>query len=146
MIAYLDSSVIARAFLPDERGHREAADLLERSDLVRLTGSWSRVEVTSALVRAARAGRRRPADVIALADSEFGESGRVAVVTFDRDEMERDAVDIVTAHELRAMDAWHLAVARRVQLELAEPDESFGFASRDEAQAAVATRMGFVTL
>ena len=40
------------------------------------------------------------------------------------------------------MDAWHLATATLVLPELAEPGVVLGFATRDVAQAAVATALG----
>ncbi len=46
-------------------------------------------------------------------------------------------------HALRAMDAWHLAVAEFDVPILVEKDEEMGFASRDEAQAAIAEELGF---
>ena len=46
-------------------------------------------------------------------------------------------------HALRAMDAWHLSVASLTIPGLAEPGEEIGFASRDEAKAAVAVVLGF---
>ena len=52
------SSVSARAYLADELRHQEARDLLDDPDIVLVTGSWTRVEVAGALVRAAKAHRR----------------------------------------------------------------------------------------
>lgn len=57
MIAYLDSSVLARAYLADEDGHGQATALLADPDIATVTGTWTRIEVSGALVRAARAGR-----------------------------------------------------------------------------------------
>ena len=54
MIVYVDSSVLARAYLMDEPDHADAVALLEDADVALITGSWTRVEVSRALVRAAR--------------------------------------------------------------------------------------------
>ena len=57
MIVYVDSSVLARAYLMDEPDHADAVALIEDADVALITGSWTRVEVSRALVRAARTGR-----------------------------------------------------------------------------------------
>ncbi|EUA52295.1 hypothetical protein I553_2481 [Mycobacterium xenopi 4042] len=57
MIAYLDSSVLARAYLVDEDGHQQAIALLGDPEIATVTGTWTRIEVSGALVRAARGGR-----------------------------------------------------------------------------------------
>lgn len=62
MIVYLDSSVLARAYLTDEEGHEEAVALLHDADVAAATGTWTRMEVSGALVRAARTGRGTPMD------------------------------------------------------------------------------------
>jgi predicted nucleic acid-binding protein len=55
LIAYLDSSALVKQIVP-EAGSRETSDLVARADRVG-TAVVSRVEVTAALARAARAGR-----------------------------------------------------------------------------------------
>lgn len=45
-------------------------------------------------------------------------------------------------HALRAMDAWHLAVAELAMPILVEKDEATGFASRDQAHATIAEELG----
>jgi hypothetical protein len=57
--------------------------------------------------------------------------------------VESRALALVREHALRAMDAWHLAVAELAMPMLVEKDEKMGFASRDEAQATVAEELGF---
>ena len=53
---------------------------------------------------------------------------------------------MVRARGLRAMDAWHLAVARLVLPDLLEPEETAAFATRDAAQADVARALGYQPL
>ncbi|MDQ3461604.1 MAG: hypothetical protein M3471_01005, partial [Actinomycetota bacterium] len=77
MIAYLDSSVLARAYLADEDGHDAAAALLEDPEVATLTGTWSRIEVSGALVRAARAGRADWEGLLALLDQDLDPDGPV---------------------------------------------------------------------
>lgn len=142
MIIYLDSSVLARAYLLDEIGHDEAVALLESRDVGLVTGTWTRVEVSGALVRAARAGRGDEGGLLSLLDADLGADGPVSVVAAPQDQVEAEALRLVRKHGIRSMDAWHLAVAALVTPALAEPDEAVGFASRDQAQSAVATTLG----
>ena len=144
MIAYLDSSVLARAYLVDEDGHQEASALLADPDIATVTGTWTRIEVSGALVRAARAGRGDEKGLLALLDGDL--AGPVIVLGAPQDQVEQHALQLVRQHALRAMDAWHLAVAAIVVPPLLEPGEPRAFASRDEAQRQVAEELGFVPI
>jgi hypothetical protein len=66
----------------------------------------------------------------------------VTVVAAAEDEVDVHSRSLVREHAIRAMDAWHLAVATLVLPDLAEPGEDTCFATRDEAQAAVAALLG----
>lgn len=57
-----------------------------------------------------------------------------------------NALQLVRQYALRAVDAWHLAVAAIVVPPLLGPGELRGFASRDEAQRRVAAELGFVPI
>ncbi|MHB1912907.1 MAG: type II toxin-antitoxin system VapC family toxin, partial [Acidimicrobiales bacterium] len=131
MIAYLDSSMLARAYLVDEPGHEEAASLLENPDIGLITGTWSRIEVSGALVRAARAGGGDEAGLLRLLDGDLGRDGPVTVIAADQYEVADFALRLVRQHAIRAMDAWHLAVASLSLPNLVESDEEAGFATRD---------------
>lgn len=144
MIAYLDSSVLARAYLVDEDGHEDAVALLDDPEIAPVTGTWTRIEVSVALVRAARAGRGDEKGLLALLDADL--SGRVIVLGAPQDEIERHALELVRRPALRAMDAWHLAVASHVVPALLEPGEQRAFASRDQPQLLAARDLGFVAL
>jgi uncharacterized protein len=144
VIAYLDSSVLARAYLVDEDGHQEASALLADPDIATVTGTWTRIEVSGALVRAARAGRGDEKGLLALLDGDLADP--VIVLGAPQDQVERHALQLVRQHALRAMDAWHLAVAAIVVPPLLEPGEPRAFASRDEAQRQVAEELGFVAI
>ena len=144
MIAYLDSSVLARAYLVDEDGHQEASALLAEPDIATVTGTWTRIEVSGALVRAARAGRGDEKGLLALLDGDL--AGPVIVLGAPQDQVEQHALQLVRQHALRAMDAWHLAVAAIVVPPLLEPGEPRAFASRNEAQRQVAEELGFVAI
>ena len=142
MIVYLDSSVLARAYLVDEPGHEQATALLADLEIGLVTGTWTRIEVSGALVRAARAGRGDEAGLLELLDGDLGADGPVTVVAADQNEVEERALHLVREHALRVMDAWHLAMAVLTLPSLAEPGEDVGFATRDEAQSSVAVSLG----
>jgi predicted nucleic acid-binding protein len=142
VIVYLDSSVLARAYLADESGHADAVAMLEDPDLGLITGTWSRIEVSGALVRAARAGRGDEKGLLSLLDADLATDGPVTVIAADREEVEAQALQLVREHAIRALDAWHLATAKLVLPRLVEPGEEVGFATRDQAQSVVASALG----
>ena len=144
MIAYLDSSVLARAYLVDEEGHQQSSALLADPDIATVTGTWTRIEVSGVLVRAARAGRGDEKGLVALLDGDL--AGPVIVLGAPQDQVEQRALQLVRQHALRAMDAWHLAVAAIVVPPMLAPGEPCAFASRDEAQRRVAAELGFVPI
>ena len=146
MIAYLDSSVFVRFYMRDEDGHEEALALLEDPDIARVTGSWTRIEVSGALIRAARAGRSDTDEqgLLAALDADLDAEGRVSELTAAQENVEEKALELVREHALRALDAWHLAVAALTVPALAKPErEEIAFACRDDEQATVAEKLGF---
>jgi len=146
VIAYLDSSVLARAYLADEDGHEHALALLDDPEIAPVTGTWTRIEVSGALIRAARSGRGDASGLLALLDADLATDGSVSVLSALQEDVEEMALSLVRDHALRAMDAWHLAVASLTIPKLAEAGEPIAFASRDEAQAAVAIVLGFTRI
>ncbi|MEO6794128.1 MAG: hypothetical protein ABI253_11045 [Mycobacterium sp.] len=73
-------------------------------------------------------------------------AGPVVVLGAPQDKVEEHALDLVRRHALRAMEAWHLAVAALVVPPLLGPGEQRGFASRDAAQRQIADILGFVAI
>ena len=147
MLAYIDSSVLARAYLPDEPGHAEAAALLAGADHLLVTATWTLVEVTSALVRATRVGRHGDIDaLLGVLAADTGEDGTVTLLRADPEQVERRAVEIVRDHALRSLDAMHLAVASLAAVPLLGPVDSLGLASRDEAQRQAGVALGFIEM
>jgi predicted nucleic acid-binding protein len=142
VIVYLDSSVAARAYLADESGHLDAVAMLEDPDVGLITGTWSRIEISGAIVRAARAGRGDEKGLLSLLDADLATDGPVTVIAADREDVETQALQLVREHAIRAMDAWHLATAKLVLPSLVEPGEEVGFATRDQAQSVVAAALG----
>jgi predicted nucleic acid-binding protein len=146
VLVYLDSSVLARAYLGDEPGHERARGLVEGEDFV-VTSTLALVEVTSALVRATRAGR--VADLETLLDKldeETQVDGPITLIRADQLDAENVARQLVRDHVLRALDALHLAVAELSARPLAGDNEDVGFASRDSAQRNAAEALGFVVV
>ncbi|MGH3753371.1 MAG: type II toxin-antitoxin system VapC family toxin [Pseudonocardiaceae bacterium] len=147
MLVYVDSSVLARAYLPDEPGHAEAVALLAGTDHLLVTATWTIVEVTSALVRATRVGRQGDVDaLLAVLAADTGEYGTVTLLRADPEQVERRAVEIVRDHALRSLDAMHLAVATLAAVPLLDPGGLLGLASRDEAQRRAGITLGFIEL
>jgi predicted nucleic acid-binding protein len=146
VIVYLDSSVLARSYLPGEDGHERALALLEDPDITRVTGKWTRIEVSGALIRATRSGRHATGEqgLLAALDADFDVGGRVAEITVAQESVEDRALELVREHALRTLDTWHLAVASLTVPALAAAEkEEIGFASRDDGQATVAEELGF---
>jgi predicted nucleic acid-binding protein len=146
VIVYLDSSVLARAYLVDEEGHDRALAFLGDPEIAAVTGTWTRIEVSGALIRAARSGRGDAEGLLALLDADLAVDGPVTVLGAPQERVEEVALKLVRDHALRALDAWHLAVASLTVPPLAEAGEEIAVASRDEAQAAVAVALGFTRL
>ncbi len=147
MIAYVDSSVLARALLADEDGSAEVRRLLADRTIAKYTGRWTRIEVSAAIVRAARAGRPvLRADALSRLDAELRAGGRIKVLAADDAEVEAKALALAREHGLRALDALHVALASIAIPKLADKGEPVGFASRDGDQAAVAKALGFAAV
>ncbi|MDQ3717405.1 MAG: type II toxin-antitoxin system VapC family toxin, partial [Actinomycetota bacterium] len=123
-------------------GHKDVVTMFGDPELGLITGTWTRIEVTGALVRAARAGRRDEEGILSLLDADLGVEGPITVIAADQADVEVQALQLVREHAIRAMDAWHLATAKLVLPSLIEPGEETGFATWDQAQAAVAEVIG----
>jgi predicted nucleic acid-binding protein len=143
VIAYVDSSLVLRWLLKDEAGHVEARRLLTSPGAVFTTGTWTRIEVAGALTRASRAGRIPDDPTIHTQMlSILSPQGRVFPVSAPQAAIEESAMALARRYGLRAMDTWHLAIARMVLPELARPGQTTAFASRDRHQAEVAVALG----
>ena len=145
MIVYLDSSAVVRSYLTDEAGDASPGVLIRDPDTTTVTGSWTRIEVTSAFVRAERTGRFVFAELEAafLRDTD-PVSGTLLIVDASQAEVELIALRAVREYGLRAMDAWQLACAHLTFEALAEPGEQVAFVTRDAEQARVAREWGYL--
>jgi predicted nucleic acid-binding protein len=147
VIGYLDSSVLVRKYLGDEGESNRIGALLADPTVSTITGTWSRIEVTGALVRAARAGRGELAELLAaFEDDASPQSGTLVIVDALQSEIEGIAYALVRQRGIRAVDAWHLASAYSARKRLADPGETFAFVTRDAEQRLVADDLGFVDL
>lgn len=147
MIAYVDSSFLVRSYLVDESDHAQFRAILGDPSITAITGSWTRVEVTGSIVRAARAHRGNEEALLALfrEDTE-GERAPLTLVDVMQADVELVALGIVRRTGIRSMDAWHVACASLALPALAEPGEELGFATRDAEQAAVASEFGYTVI
>jgi predicted nucleic acid-binding protein len=108
-----------------------------------VTSTWTLVEVTSALTRAARGGRAQLDDLLAAVEADTAVDGLVTLLRPDAVAVESRATEIVRQYAIRSLDALHIAVAELAAQPLAAP-EPCGFASRDAARSEVAGKLGFV--
>ncbi len=147
VIAYLDSSAVVRSYLTDESGSGAPRTLMHDPLVTTVTGSWTRIETTSAFVRAARTGRFdfEELEAALLRDTDPA-TGALLVIDANQADIEVTALKIVREHGLRAMDAWQLACAYLTFGALAEPHEECAFVTRDAEQARVARAWGYTIL
>ncbi len=141
-IAYVDSSVVVSYYLPGESAHQRAVELLTDDDMAVVTATLTRIEVSAALVRAARTGRVGAVDdVLDRLDHDF-ENGLITMVAPDANDVDALALQLVRTHGLRAIDAIHVAVASLALPALTGPHDEATFVSRDAAQAEAARALG----
>lgn len=146
MLIYVDTSVLARAYLADEDGHEEAIDLLGGDNQL-FTASITLVELTSVLVRAAQlAPEFNLDDTLAAMHADLSAEGAVAPVRPNPTDTESAARAIARNFAVRAQEAMHLAVADIALRPLAENGDDLGFATRDEQQRSAAIALGFVAI
>ncbi|MDP2293429.1 MAG: type II toxin-antitoxin system VapC family toxin [Actinomycetota bacterium] len=143
-IAYVDSSVIVRRYLPGDAGHRDAAELFAEIDTATVSSTLARIEVSGALVRAARHAGIDPSVLLARFEQDIA-GGDPLIVSPDQAAVESSALDLVRRHAIRALDALHVAAAVIVLAELVGPGDVAVFVSRDNAQAAAARASGLAT-
>jgi uncharacterized protein len=143
-IAYVDSSLVVRHYLPDEPGQPEASAIIEDEAIAIVTAPLTRIEVSGALVRAARSRRVESiGDALDRLDDDF-DGGLITMIGVDDERLHRSALQIVRDHGLRALDAIHIATALLAFPELVEDDDEAMFIGRDDAQRSVAELLGLV--
>ncbi len=139
---YADASVIASAYLPDEPEHvRWRGQILEGADPV-VSTELVRAEVASAIAAAARAARIPSSVMTSRFEADCAPGGPIQLLSFESGRVLDRAVRLVEEHQLRAMDAIHLAVALEQALPLAQ-GEPIAFLTGDRRRAAAAKALGF---
>jgi hypothetical protein len=118
--------------------------LLEGNEAV-VTSELTRLEFASAVSAAARTRRaRRIRLFLDRFDADCGSDGPIALLRLDPEDVLPLAYRLLTEHDLRTLDALHLAVASTSATTLAGAD-SVVLVTRDERQAAAAVAMGLET-
>jgi predicted nucleic acid-binding protein len=137
LIAYIDTSALAKCYIREHRS-LEVLDWIDAHDVVS-TSTVALVEFRCLLAR-----RRRAEEIDATLErralAEFdahvrGGSWRMLHGSLSDLAEARDLIDILPAIPLRALDAIHLAAARR--------NTATDFATSDKKQAAAARALGF---
>lgn len=146
MLVFTDSSVLVRAYMPDEVDHELAYRLVfEPAAGVSVAASvLARVEVTAAVRRAARSRRLTPDDAKALdlqVAADLGGAGPVLVVRSELSALATRARELVRRHRLRSLDALHLAAAEIDGRRIAGTDGLL-FQTMDHDQHDVAVTLG----
>jgi len=118
--------------------------LLEGDEAV-VTSELTRLEFASAVSAAARTGRLRKSRLfLDRFDADCGDNGPIALLRLDPGRVFPLAYRLLTEHDLRTLDALHLAVATTSATALAGAD-SVVLVTRDDRQAAAAAAMDLET-
>ena len=144
-VLYADTSALVRAYFADEPDHAELRVRLLEGDEPVVTSELTRLEFASAVSAAAKSGRLRNFRLfLDRFDADCGKDGPIALLRLDREGVFPLAYRLLTEHELRTLDALHLAVASTSASGLAGAD-SVVLVTRDDRQAAAAAAMGLDT-
>ena len=142
-LLYADTSALVRAYFADERDHAALRSMLLEGEEPVVTSELARIELASAIRAASRARRLRGADgLLARIDRDCAEDGPIALLALRPETVFPIAYQLVLDHDLRTLDAIHLAVALEECPSLAAGGE-VAFVTRDEDQGATADALGF---
>ena len=140
-VHYADTSALVRAYFADEVRHEERREQLLGGSGPVVTSELARLELTGAVVAAARAGRIGAAGpLLDRLDADCGDQGPLALIRFVPEQALEEARRLLLAHRLRSLDALHLAVASSLRAVLAD---EIVFVSDDADQAVAARAEGF---
>ncbi|MDE2154980.1 MAG: type II toxin-antitoxin system VapC family toxin [Xanthomonadaceae bacterium] len=134
MIAYLDTSALARLYLP-EAGRQAVVDMVGREDVTPCSHLVAYAEMSAALGKAERMERISSAD-LRMAWGQF-QSDWKSITRVGVDEaLVRRAAGLARQFGLRAYDSVHLAAAERILFAAGGSDFVFmGFDARLNAAA-----------
>jgi len=145
-ILYADTSALIRAYFADEPDHDELHKLLIEGDEPVVASELARVEFASAVTSAFRANRITDGERVRTRfDADCGEDGVFTLLRLDPETTLPVAYNLVTTHQLRTLDAIHVAVALTDVATLAA-GEPVTFVTRDHRQAAAAQANGLTVL
>ena len=140
-VLYADTSALVRAYFVDEPEHLTLRRVLLEGDIPVVSSEISRLELSSAVAAAARAGRlREPETVLDAFDGDCSDEGVLTLLRLDPEVVLPLGVRLVREQRLRSLDAIHLAVALTVPPLLGIDD--LVVVTRDAAQAAAAEALG----
>ncbi len=141
-IHYADTSALARAFFPDEPGHRELRQMLLDGHEYVVTSELARLEFRRATFAAHRDRRlTSPTGLLERFDATSGDHGSIGLIALEPQPVLGLATQLVERHPLRTLDAIHLAVAIEESVVVA-PDDDLVFVTRDDRQAEAAEAEG----
>jgi predicted nucleic acid-binding protein len=144
-VLYADTSALVRAYFADEPEHATLRARLLEGDEAVVSSELTRLEFASAVSAAARAGRLRKSRVfLDRFDADCSNDGPIALLRLDAERVFPLAYRLLTEHDLRTLDALHLAVASTSATALAGGD-SVVLVTRDDRQVAAAATMGLAT-
>lgn len=139
---FADTSALARAYLADEHEHPALRSLLLESERLVIVSALARVELTSALHAAARAGRLHNAtEVEHVVARDCSSEGPLRLVALRSRAVLSEARRLLARHPLHTLDALQLAVALVDGTRIAE---RLVFVTRDARQAEAARAEGLV--
>lgn len=131
-------------YLREDPDHEELRERLTMSGEVVFSSALARVEIASALAGAVRTQRLAHAQgPMSRFDEDTDDAGWLSLVALRAEVILQTAFNLVSEHQIRTLDAIHVAVA----LEDVTPlvgDEPVVFVTRDTQQGEVARALGFV--
>lgn len=107
----MDSSILTRALLPDEAGHRAARSVLDAAAGRLATWAMAQAEVASALRAAVATGRLDASAQSMLCDALFASHDAPLLLPGAPGAATAWATAIASRRPVRAMDAIHIATA-----------------------------------
>lgn len=146
-VYFADSSALARLYLETEPDAQALDVLLNGPESTVMASELADVEVPKALATALRHGRIDAAGFLARLNeyqTAATDEGPVLLIGLDPPTIVPRARELVLDHDVRTLDALHLAVAETAGRALAE-DEDLVFVTRDAQQRAVAEALGMAT-
>jgi len=139
-VLYADTSAVVGAYLADEDDHAALRAQLREDGRPVLTSALARLEWTSAIHAAVRAGRLAVAEpLLVRLEGDAAEGGPITLLRLDLAGIADAVRALLARHPLRTLDAIHLAVALE-ERELT--DDEVVLVSRDDRQQRAARAEG----